>query len=156
MTTQNFSSPRIMSIEIQPVDSSTNLIWTFPYIAFLNNRKIYSIELSTDVRCYASGRLNMGYQIALDPTRAAFITLFNGSKSGEMFIEDAPLVELIGNSIYQNNNAVVTNNFSGFYNTNGPYVIYPQAIIWAKSFVKFPVVTGLANYSIQFNVTFEN
>lgn len=156
MTIQNFSTPRMMSIEIQPNDSATNLIWTFPYIAFLNNRKIYSIELSTDLRCYASGRLNMGYQISIDPTRSAFVTLFNATKAGEMFIQDAPAAEMIATSIFQVNNAVVTSNYTGMYNTNGAYTIYPQAILWAKSFVKFPVVTGLANYSIQFNVTFEN
>lgn len=145
-----------MSIEIQPNDSATNLIWTFPYIAFLNNRKIYSIELSTDLRCYASGRLNMGYQISIDPTRSAFVTLFNATKAGEMFIQDAPAAEMIATSIFKINDVVGTANYTGMYNTNGAYTIYPQAILWAKSFVKFPVVTGLANYSIQFNVTFEN
>lgn len=146
----------MMAIEIQPNDSSTNTIWTFPYIAFLDNRKIYSIELSTDLRCYSSGRLNMGYQIATDATRSAFVTLYNGSKSGEQFIQQAPAVEMIGNNIFQINNAVSANNYASFYNTNGPYNIFPQAIIWPKSFVKFPVATGLANYSIQFNITFEN
>lgn len=156
MTTQNFSSPRMMSIEIQPIDSSTNLIWTFPYIAFLKDRKIYQIELSTDLRCYATGRLNMGYQISLDPTRSAFVTLYNATKSGEQFIQDAPACEFIGTSIFQVNNAVSANNYTGMYNTNGPYVIYPSVILWEKSFIKFPVATGLANYSIQFNITFEN
>lgn len=156
MTIQNFSSPRMMSIEIQPIDSATNLIWTFPYIAFLNGRKIYSIELSTDLRCYASGRLNMGYQISINPARSAFITLFNATKAGEMFIQEAPAAEFIATSIFQVNNATSASNYTGMYNTNGAYVIYPQAIIWAKSFVKFPTATGLSSYSIQFNVTFEN
>ncbi len=156
MTIQNFSSPRMMAVEIQPNDSANNLIWTFPYVAFLEGRKIYSIELCSDLRCYASGRLNMGYKIATDPARSAFITLFNNVGGGTSFVQEAPAVEFIANAIYQNNNAVSASNYASLYNTNGSYVIYPQPIIWAKSFVKFPVVTGLANYSIQFNITFEN
>lgn len=143
------------TLEVQPLNSATQTTWQFPDIPFLREKYITGIALSTNLYGITSGKNNVGYYIPLNTTMSMFLTLVDNT--GKQFIQNMPLDELVCQSYQQNNNATVTSNFIGSYNTNGLVTFKPINIVWTKCYIYLPAALGgVTNTCCQFNVYYQD
>ena len=158
MILNKFGLGKSYTLEVIPLSPLTQTTWQFPDIPFLRQKYITGIALSTAAGGITSGKINLGYIVPISTSYSSFLTLVDNT--GNQFIQNMPLDELVCQSWQQNNNATVTNNFIGSYNTNGLVSFKPINIVWTKCYIYFPVAVtaflGNSNYCCQFNVYYQD
>ena len=154
MILNKFGVGKIYTLEVQPLNSATQTTWQFPDIPFLREKYITGIALSTNAAGITSGKPNLGYYLPIVNTYSSFLTLVNNT--GNQFIQNMPLDELVCQSWQQNNNATSANNYIASYNTNGLVSFKPINIVWTKCYIYFPAATALSNYCCQFTIFYQD
>jgi len=143
------------TLEVQPLSSTTQTTWQFPDIPFLREKYITGISLSVNQYGTTSGKSNLGFVVSAQASVSGFLTLVNNT--GNQFIQNMPLDELVILSYQRNDNAVSTANFIFGYNTNGLISFKPINIVWTKCYIYFPTaLASFPNYICQFNVFYQD
>ena len=94
----------------------------------------------------------MGYLIASGSltNRSAFLTLYDNS--GEQFIQDIPLQELIPNGCFISGTAPDRLVSQTIFQRNGLTIFTPRIIQWTKCSIYFPVPIAIPNLCFQFDI----
>lgn len=152
MFLNNVSISDSYTVDFAGINTATTQQFTFPDIPDLRNQKVFCIALNTALYGVETGLSNVGYLIASGSltNRSAFLTLYDNS--GEQFIQDIPLQELIPNGCFISGTAPDRLVSQTIFQRNGLTIFTPRIIQWTKCSIYFPVPMAIANLCFQFDI----
>jgi hypothetical protein len=153
MFLNNISISDSITVDFPILNPTTTQQYTFPDIPYLREKKVFAIALNTSAFGVDTGLNNIGLSLALGTgavSKSSFLTLYD--HSGNQFIQDIPLQELIANKTFYSATAPDRLVAESIGSKNGLMIFRPRIIQWTKCSIYFPVVPTTTGLCFQFDI----
>ena len=155
MFLNNISISDSITVDFTGITNGLTQQFTFPDIPYLRDKKVFAIALNTARFGVDSGLTTLGNQLSsgIITDRSSFLTLYD--ESGDQFIKDLPLQELICSRTFRTNTIPDRLEYQTVFQQNGLTVFTPRIIQWTKCTIYFPDPSNVVNLSFQFDIFYQ-